>query len=151
MQLSLIINGVKVDMFKDETIVINKTIQDVKDISKQFSDYTQSFTIPASIANNNLFSHYYDLDLDSTFNQHLKADAVLSFDGVDLLNGTIEFEGANVENNKPYSYNIIFYGSVASLSTKMAEDELGDIDWSSYNHTLDYANVKASWQQTLKS
>ena len=151
MQLSLIINGVKVDMFKDETIVINKTIQDVKDISKQFSDYTQSFTIPASIANNNLFSHYYDLDLDSTFNQHLKADAVLSFDGVDLLNGTIEFEGANVENNKPYSYNIVFYGSVASLSTEMAEDELADVDWSAYDHTLDYLTIKSSWNKTLYS
>ena len=151
MKLSLIINGVEVDMFQDETIVINKTIQDVKDISKQFSDYTQSFTIPASPNNNNIFSHYYDLDLDSTFNQHLKADATLSFDGVDLLNGTIEFEGANVENNKPYSYNIVFYGSVASLSTEMAEDELSDIDWTTYDHTLIYSNIKNSWNLNLKS
>ena len=36
------------EMFKDETITITSKLQDVRDISKVFTDFSQPFTIPAS-------------------------------------------------------------------------------------------------------
>ena len=56
----LYVDGTRVDMFKDETINVTSTIQNVKDIAKIFTDFSQSFSLPASKVNNKLFKHYYN-------------------------------------------------------------------------------------------
>ena len=60
-KIELYIQGQRVDLFKDESITITQSIQNVKDIEKVFTAFTQSFSIPASKTNNKLFKHYYNL------------------------------------------------------------------------------------------
>jgi len=47
-KLQLYISNTRIDLFKDESVSITQTIKNVKDISKLFTEFTQSFTIPAS-------------------------------------------------------------------------------------------------------
>ena len=54
----------KLDLFSDEKIIIKSSAQDIKDISKIHTDYSQSFTIPCSPTNNSIFEHYYNNDID---------------------------------------------------------------------------------------
>ena len=54
-KLQLYIEGQRVDLFKDETVSITQTIQNVKDISKIFTTFTKTFSVPASKVNNKLF------------------------------------------------------------------------------------------------
>ena len=42
----------KIDLYGDETIQITSTLQDLKDVGKVFTDFSQSFTVPASDENN---------------------------------------------------------------------------------------------------
>ena len=44
----LYINGQKADLFDNESIEMNLNAQNIKDISKVFGDFSNSFTIPAS-------------------------------------------------------------------------------------------------------
>ena len=44
----------EIDLFKDETVSMTRTIQNVKDISKIFTEFTKTFTIPASKTNNKI-------------------------------------------------------------------------------------------------
>ena len=60
------INGFRLDLFDDEEITINLSVQNVQDISKVFTDFTQSFTVPATAWNNAIFQHYYRSDVDSS-------------------------------------------------------------------------------------
>ena len=60
----LYIEGIKVDLFKDENISLTSSIQDISDISKIFTDFSKSFALPASKTNNKLFKHYYTSDID---------------------------------------------------------------------------------------
>ena len=46
---------VKMDMFKDESLSISDSIQDVRDISKIFTTFSQQFNLPASKKNNKFF------------------------------------------------------------------------------------------------
>ena len=48
----------RVELFKDETINLNQTIQNARDIGSIFTDFTQSFSVPASRKNNRLFEQY---------------------------------------------------------------------------------------------
>jgi len=74
------ISYIKVDLFKDENIELNSSVSNINDISKTFSDFSQSFTIPASDKNNAVFLHYYNTDIDSVFNNlgRLKLTSLLS-------------------------------------------------------------------------
>ena len=66
-RIDLYINGQKADLFQDESIEMNLSVQNVNDISKVFGDYSQSFSIPASVANNAIFKHYYNVDISGSF------------------------------------------------------------------------------------
>ena len=43
------------DLFSDEQIVVNSTVQNITDIGKVFTDFSQTFTIPCSDRNNQIF------------------------------------------------------------------------------------------------
>lgn len=48
----------RTDLFSDETISITQVIQDVKDISLIFTNFTKTFSIPASSQNLRLYRNY---------------------------------------------------------------------------------------------
>ena len=73
----LYIENQRVDLFNDEIISLTQTIQNVKDIEKVFTDFSKSFTIPASKTNNKIFKHYYNTDITNGFDARKKVDARL--------------------------------------------------------------------------
>ena len=58
--VQLYIENNRIDLFDDETISLTSSIQNVRDIAKVFSDYSQTFTVPANDRNNKLFKHFYN-------------------------------------------------------------------------------------------
>ena len=56
-------NKDRVDLFDFEAINLNQKIKDVRDIGKIFTDYSQSFKVPASPNNNKIFKHYYNYSI----------------------------------------------------------------------------------------
>lgn len=137
-KLQIYIEGQRLDLFQDEKIVINSSIQNVNDISKVFTDLSQSFTVPANTHNNTIFHHFYNSDVDAyndiVLNYNIRRDAVIEVDLTTLRKGTIQLEKANLKNGKPYSYTITFYGQLTSLKDKFGEDKLSDLDYSDYSH-----------------
>ena len=71
-EIQLFIEGERVEFFNDETVSITQTIQNVKDISKVFTDFSKSFTVPASKTNNKIFKHYYNFDIENGFDARKK-------------------------------------------------------------------------------
>ena len=62
-KIQLYIEGQRVDLFEDESVVLTQSIQNVKDISKIFTEFTRTFAIPASKTNNKIFKHYYNFSI----------------------------------------------------------------------------------------
>jgi hypothetical protein len=58
-QVRIFVEGQKLDLFDDENIEITSTIQNIQDISKTFTDFSQSFTIPTSPVNNAIWEYFY--------------------------------------------------------------------------------------------
>lgn len=140
------IEGVRLDLFEDEQIQINSSIQTIKDISKVFNDFTQSFTVPASENNNIVFQHFYNSEVilrENTFIDHqLKRSARIELDGTLFRDGKIALEKANLKDGKPYSYQCTFYGELTALKDLFGETEMNEVDWSAYNHNYSYAEIK---------
>ena len=100
-KLQLFISNTRVDLFKDESVSINQTIQNVRDIAKIFTEFTQTFTIPASKTNNKLFKHYHNYDIVNTFDARRKEAAEIQLNNVPFKKGFIRLEGVQLKKNKP--------------------------------------------------
>lgn len=146
-------NYQQIEMFSDETITITSKIQDVRDISKVFTDFTKPFTIPASKENNKLFQHWYNYDIDNGFDNRIKKDALLEINYSPYKRGKIQLESVNLKDNKPYSYSVIFYGNTVELGTLMGDDKLDVLVYldNNYNHPYNSTNVRLAVRNGLFS
>lgn len=145
--VQLYINNQRVELFDDETISLTQTIQNVKDISKVFTDFSKSFTIPASKTNNAIFKHYYNYDINNGFDARKKVDARIDLNTIPFKEGKIKLEGVDLRNNKPYAYRITFFGNTIDLKEILGDDKLSSLNWLS-NFFRDYnsTTVKADLQ-----
>jgi len=141
-RVDLYINGQKADLFQDESIEMNLSVQNVNDISKVFGDYSKSFSIPASVANNAIFKHYYNVDISGSFDALVRIDAFIEINNNLYKNGTLELETVQMQGGEPYSYQVGFYSRVTSLKDSFGEDKLNDLDLSAYNHTYSDTNIE---------
>ena len=140
-KVDIYIDAQRLDLFQDEEITLVRTVQNVQDISKIFTDFSQTFTVPASATNNAIFSHYYRTDVSGGFDGRIRVDSTIELNSIPFRNGVIQMEGVQIKNNEPYAYSITFYGGLVSLSDLFGEDYLYDLDFSAYDHTYDAATV----------
>lgn len=139
--VSLYVNNVKLDLFNDEQITVTSTIQNLQDISKVFTDFTQTFTIPTSKVNNGVFEHYYNNDVDATFNAQTRQPARLEINNTIFRTGKVQLESSELKGNQSDSYKITFYGEIATLKDLFSDDKLSDLDYSSMVVEYDDATV----------
>ena len=141
-KVELYIDGQRADLFQNENIEINLSVQNIKDISKVFGDFTQSFTIPASVQNNKIFKHYYNVDISGSFNASIRVDAFIEVNHNLFRAGVLELESVQVKQGQPYAYSVGFFSNVTSLKDKFGEDQLTDLDLSAYDHTYNDTNIQ---------
>jgi hypothetical protein len=134
------------DLFNDETISITQVIQDVQDLSLIFTNFTKTFSLPASDENNRLFKHYYNYDIDGGFDARVKIDAYIEIDSNRFNSGKIKLEGVDMKNNQPYAYRVTYYGDTINLKDVIGEDKLNALPLSSYNLTYNNTTVKTKFQ-----
>ena len=139
----------RVDMFKDESVSITQTIQNVKDISKVFTDFTKTFNLPASSTNNKLFKHYYNSDivnadnnLISDFDARKRRDAIIELNHMPFKKGKIRLDGVDMKNNKPYTYKVTFFGDTVNLSTLLGDDDLSNLDTELEDYNQTYSTTQ---------
>jgi hypothetical protein len=145
--VSLYIDGTKVDLFQDENISLTQSIQNVRDISKVFANFTQTFTIPASKVNNKVFKHYYNFSINNGFDARKKVDASIELNYLPFQKGKVQLIGVNLKNNEVFAYKIVFFGEIVDLKDILGEDKLSGLGWlSNFSRTYSPANVLADLQ-----
>ena len=142
--VQIYINDKILDLFDDENIVVNSTIQNVSDIAKVFTDFSQQFTVPATKRNNDIFQHYYNNDVDGTFQAKERQPARIDINFTPFRKGKIQLEGAQIVQNQAQHYVITFYGDVVSLKDLFGDDKLRDLDYTDLELEGTYAEVKNS-------
>jgi hypothetical protein len=151
MRFSLVIEGRPVDLFQDETIQLTRAIKDFLTTAAR-TDFTQQFNIPSTAVNDPIFQNYFDENsVLSGWNAFLKLDAIIYIHSIPIFNGCIELTGVEFKNGLPRQYNLIFYGQGKTAIADFGEKTLPMVDWSAYNHTVNYTTVIDSWFGNLLS
>jgi len=132
----------RLDLFDFEAVELTSTIQDAQDIGEVFTDFSQTFKVPASKRNNKVFTHFYQSDLNTGFDSRIKQRAKLELGGVPFRNGFLSLTESNVKNGKAESYSVTFYGAIVSLKEIIGDDELKSLaGLDKFNHEYNLDNV----------
>jgi len=133
--LYIYINDVakRIELFDDEKISINSSVQNASDISKVYTDFSQSFTVPANDHNNAIFSHWYENSIDGGFDARKRKKAYIELDTIPFRKGNIQLEKATIKNGVPENYTITFFGSLVSLKDTFAGKKLSELDYTPYS------------------
>tara|TARA_A100001015_G_C15040458_1_gene739277 strand:- start:353 stop:2425 length:2073 start_codon:yes stop_codon:yes gene_type:complete len=128
-KIELYIQGQRVELFKDESVTITDSIQNVRDIEKVFTAFTKSFSIPASKTNNKIFKHYYNYDIVGGFDARKKVIAFIELNSIPFKTGKVKLEGVDMKNNKAHTYRITFFGDIVELKDELGEAKLSDLNF----------------------
>lgn len=125
----------KLELFKDESVSITDSIQNVKDPSKIFTPFSQQFSVPASKNNNKVFKHYYNGKIENSYDARYKGDALIQLNGLNYKTGKFSLTSVELKNNVAYSYKLVFTGESIEFKDLLAENELSSLD---YPDTLNF-------------
>jgi len=131
----------QLDLFPDETLSINSSVQNIKDVSKVFTDFSRQFNVPPSNSNNSIFKHYYNVDVRNGFNAQKSVNAVIEVNNLPYKKGKMKLIKVNLEQGAVESYQLVFLGALVKLTDLFGEDEIGDIDLSDQDHAGDFPTV----------
>ena len=127
LNLQLYIEGTEVELFKDESVSLTQTLQNVKDISKIFTDFTKTFNVPASKENNKLFKHFYNFDVTG-YVSGTKKSAELYLNHQLFKKGKIKLEGVSLKQGKAHTYKLTFIGDTVNLKDLLGESKLSALN-----------------------
>ncbi|NRA78752.1 MAG: fibronectin type III domain-containing protein [Pseudoalteromonas sp.] len=132
----------RLDLFDFETIELESTIQDARDIATVFTDFSRQFVVPASKRNNNIFKHYYNNSIDNGFDARVKKKAYISLNGFRFRDGYLRLTDVDIRNGKAYSYKLTFIGSFSLVKDIIGDDKLSTLSsLSIYDHDYNITKV----------
>ena len=142
LQIQLYIENQEVELYKDESITLTQSIQDVRDIEKIFTDYSRTFSVPASKQNNKIFQHFYNYFIEG-FDARRKKEAQLLINYKPFRKGKIKLEGVQLKNNEPHTYRITFFGNTVTLPDLIGEDKLANLtELSAFDFRYNDTNIQ---------
>lgn len=133
----------RLDTFDDEIIRLTQSIQDIKDPGKVFTNFTQTFSLPASKTNNKYFKHFEKSEIVTpAFDARKKVDAKIELNSLPYQTGKLKLEGVDMKNGKAHTYRVTFFGDLQNLKDILGDAKLKDLDWLlNFNTTYDQTNI----------
>jgi len=158
--MRLFIEGRQVDLSENEVLQVTREIADIREPAQRSSDWSRTFRIPGTSANNKLFGHIFDVNQEQLnngtqfapdFNPNKKAVALVTVNEVEQLRGFVRLLNISVVRKGQIEYEVSVHGEVADLFAKIRNKKLSELDLSELNHTLSKTAVKNSWAYTAAS
>lgn len=158
--MRLFIEGRQVDLSENEVLQVTREIADIREPAQRSSDWSRTFRIPGTSANNKLFGHIFDVNQEQLnngtqfapdFNPNKKAAALVTVDEVEQVRGFVRLLNISVTRKGQIEYEVSVHGEVADLFNRIGSSRLSELDFSTLNHQLSKTAIKDSWAHTCDS
>ena len=110
------------ELFGDENINIKFVLKDSSDLSKVYSTYSQTFTIPAYGRNRRILRYYFDTPVVRTSLRYLNSKIYVNKELFKI--GLISINEGTYKMGRQYSYNINFFTSLTNLKELFGDETL---------------------------
>ena len=121
------------------------------DIGKIFGISSQQFTLPGNQTNNQFFNNLFDLGTTPGVGLNRSVACQVLVDGQSVYTGKLYVIDVITDQYNDIIYNCAVVNETIDFRTLVQNRALGDLNWTAYNHTFNYANVSASWNNQLFS
>lgn len=158
-----LLNGVYVEnkcsLFGDEEIELTRSWYE-QQVLDGYGSYSKSFSIPADSNNQEIFKYYDKIDANfvntSSVASNNKLDPNYFIEARLVINsyeivGNISVVSFSTKNNKPYSFNVNFYGDEKNLIkflNALPNNKLNSLSLTNLSFTFNYYNVVNTWNNT---
>jgi hypothetical protein len=157
------IEDYKLDLLQDISTEFNYTIDDINDFGSRNTSYSKTINISGTATNNKIFGFIFDLgnanftdntlpNVNYNFNASKSAQCRIFIDKIQIFKGTLRILEIVVDN-KTIEYQCSVFGELGGFITALGNKRLSgntntddDLDFSTYNHDYNVANIKASWE-----
>jgi len=149
----------RLDLFHDENMEYMIKVNDISKLDKVYSDFSNSFSVPATDINNEIFRYFFDIDVaqEFSYNPNIKVECYLETDTMPYRYAVMQLESIKIKDNRVDSYTIGLFSSIIQLTDLFGEDKLADLD-NPRNNTeaapnglsmYDYDNTAATFYQSI--
>lgn len=142
-KVQIFVENQELELFQDEVIKVNSSVQNISDVGKVFTDFSQTFTIPCTPNNNYIFEHYYNNDVDNEVDHQLRRSARIEIEHDVFRTGKIQIEKGQIKDGFPNNYQVTFFGDAVTLKDLVGEDKLFDLDHIALNHTYSGSEIQS--------
>ena len=137
------------DLYKDQSIPLNLSIDNFKNVDEKIASYSKSFMLPNTKRNNVIFSHYFDVTRTQNhdpyvFNAYAKTRAKIKDDGILIFEGWMKLINVQ-EKDGQVSYNVNLYSEPTTFCDYLKKRKLSDLNLDELAHDYDFDNITDSW------
>lgn len=149
----LICNGISLDLSQAIPVPISFAIADIKNLSNRKQSFSKEVTLPDTMNNNNFFRGafgYSATDNGINFDATIKVNVILKKRGIQVLEGVIKLNKVTKVKGFTQFTCQVFSDSI-DLFQLLSVINIGELDWSEYDHILNRTNIKNSWTAPIGS
>lgn len=144
-----------IELYEHAPVNLNYQFTDISEINKSKGSYTQTFRIPATKQNTDFFGAIDNPSVVTAsnliignYNIKKKIVAALSYNSIPLMRGYVQIKAVYKQKKDFADIELVFFGDVVDMASKVGDAMLSDLTTSTINHTLNDANIAASWVGT---
>lgn len=139
-----------VELYTAQPINLTHRFMDVTEINSPAASYTQTFRVPLTPNNADIFGAF-DLTLVASYDYKRRLPARIQRDGITLLEGFVQVKNWTITGGKYTDLELAFFGDTASLSRAVGDAKLSELVTSSLDFTLNYTTIDAGINGGLAS
>ena len=145
----------ELDVNEGFTNQITYAVDDLKNLDSKSTAYSKTIVLPGTNKNNDLLGNIFEIhnanftipgstNIGYNFNATVSAKVRVEVNGIQVIKGVLRLmeiiiDGSHIE------YEVVIFGELGGLYSKLGGKKLEDIDFSEYNHDYNYTYISTSW------
>ena len=145
--LRLVINNKDVELYENAPVNLKFQFSDVEKINNPLASYSQSFRVPLTQNNVDIFGHLDQVTEVGGLDLRVRLSAQLLSDTYPIMDGFVQVKAVYLTKEIYPEVELVFFSGAVDFKSELEGLYLSDLNLSSYDHDLTYANVALGWAE----
>ena len=145
--LRLVINNKDVELYENAPVNLKFQFSDVEKINNPLASYSQSFRVPLTQNNVDIFGHLDHVTEVGGLDLRVRLSAQLLSDTYPIMDGFVQVKAVYLTKEIYPEIELVFFSGAVDFKSELEGLYLSDLNLSSYDHDLTYANVALGWAE----
>ena len=143
--LRLVINNKDVELYENAPVNLKFQFSDVEKINNPLASYSQSFRVPLTQNNVDIFGHLDQVTEVGGLDLRQRLSAQLLSDTYPIMDGFVQVKAVYLTKEIYPEVELVFFSGAVDFKSELEGKFLSDLNLSSYDHDLTLAELQQAW------